>query len=73
MSRIVFLFKEAFVSLRRNLLIVFGAILAVFISLTLAFGALVVNEILRVNTIAWQQGVSRDRFLVGRGRQRCAG
>ena len=63
MSRIVFLIKEAFVSLRRNLLIVFGAILAVFISLSLAFGALVVNEVLRINTLAWQEGVHVIAFL----------
>jgi cell division transport system permease protein len=67
MSRILFLFREAFVSLRRNLLIVFGAILAVFISLSLAFGALVVNEILRVNTLAWQQGVHVIAFLWDEG------
>lgn len=67
MSRIIFLFKEAFVSLRRNLLIVFGAILAVFISLSLAFGALVVNEILRVNTLAWQEGVHVISFLWDEG------
>lgn len=63
MSRLIFLVKEALVSLRRNLLIVFGAILAVFISLSLAFGALVVNEILRINTIAWQEGVHVIAFL----------
>ena len=63
MSRILFLIREALVSLRRNLLIVVGAILAVFISLTLAFGALVVNEILRINTLAWQQGVHVIAFL----------
>ncbi len=63
MSRILFLIKEAFVSLRRNLLIVAGAILAVFISLSLAFGALVVNEVLRINTLAWQQGVHVIAFL----------
>ena len=63
MSRILFLIREAFVSLRRNLLIVFGAILAVFISLSLAFGALVVNEILRINTLAWQEGVHVIAFL----------
>lgn len=63
MSRIIFLIKEAFVSLRRNLLIVAGAILAVFISLTLAFGALVVNEVLRINTLAWQEGVHVIAFL----------
>lgn len=63
MSRIIFLVKEALVSLRRNLLIVAGAILAVFISLTLAFMALVVNEILRINTLAWQEGVHVIAFL----------
>ncbi len=63
MSRILFLIREALVSLRRNLLIVVGAILAVFISLTLAFGALVVNEILRINTLAWQEGIHVIAFL----------
>ena len=63
MSRIIFLMKEAMIGIRRNLLIVAGAVLAVFISLSLAFGALVVNEILRVNTIAWQEGVHVIAFL----------
>ena len=67
MSRILFLLKEAMVSLRRNVLIVAGAILAVFISLTLALGALVVNEILRLNTIAWQEGVHVISFLTDEG------
>lgn len=67
MSRILFLLREAMVSLRRNMLIVAGAILAVFISLTLALGALVVNEILRLNTIAWQQGVHVIAFLNDEG------
>jgi cell division transport system permease protein len=63
MSRVLFLLREALVSLRRNILIVAGAILAVFISLTLALGALVVNEILRLNTVAWQEGVHVIAFL----------
>lgn len=67
MSRIIFLMKEAMISLRRNLLIVAGAVLAVFISLSLAFGALVVNEILRVNTLAWQEGVHVIAFLWDEG------
>lgn len=67
MSRILFMLKEALVSLRRNVLIVAGAILAVFISLSLALGALVVNEILRVNTLAWQQGVHVIVFLWDEG------
>jgi len=66
-SRVLFLLKEAMISLRRNVLIVAGAILAVFISLTLALGALVVNEILRVNTLAWQEGVHVIAFLNDEG------
>lgn len=67
MSRVFYLVREALHSLRRNLLIVIGAILAVFISLTLAFGALVVNEVLRVNTVAWQAGVHVIAFLYDEG------
>jgi cell division transport system permease protein len=63
LSRFLYLVKEALLSLRRNMLIVAGAILAVFISLSLAFGALVVNEILRINTLAWQEGVHVIAFL----------
>jgi len=67
MSRVLLLLKEAMVSLRRNMLIVVGAVLAVFISLSLALGALVVNEILRLNTIAWQEGVHVIAFLNDEG------
>lgn len=67
MSRFFFLVKEALTNLRRNALVVAGAVLAVFISLSLAFGALVVNEVLRVNTIAWQDGVHVIAFLNDEG------
>ena len=67
MSRFFFLLREAFVNLKRNFLVVAGAILAVFISLTLAFGALVVNEVLRINTLAWQEGVHVIAFLKDEG------
>jgi cell division transport system permease protein len=63
MSRVLYLLREAFVNLKRNFLVVAGAVLAVFISLSLAFGALVVNEVLRVNTLAWQDGVHVIAFL----------
>jgi cell division protein FtsX len=62
-SRFFFLVREALTNLKRNLLVVAGAVLAVFISLSLAFGALVVNEVLRVNTLAWQDGVHVIAFL----------
>lgn len=67
MNRMGFLVREALHGLRRNALVVTGAILAVFISLSLAFGALVVNELLRVNTVAWQQGVHVIAFLNDEG------
>lgn len=67
MSRVLFLLKEAMISLRRNVLVVTGAVLAVFISLSLALGALVVNEVLRVTTIAWQEGVHAIVFLSDEG------
>jgi cell division transport system permease protein len=67
MSRFFFLLREAFINLKRNFLVVAGAVLAVFISLSLAFGALVVNEILRLNTLAWQEGVHVIAFLKDEG------
>ena len=67
MSRFFFLVREALTNLKRNLLVVAGAVLAVFISLSLAFGALVVNEVLRVNTLAWQDGVHVIAFLNDEG------
>lgn len=63
MGRLIFLVGESLINLRRNALVATGAILAVFISLTLAFGALVVNELLRLNTIGWQQGTHIIAFL----------
>lgn len=67
MSRFFFLIREALTNLRSNALVVAGAILAVFISLSLAFGALVVNEVLRINTLAWQDGVHVVAFLKDEG------
>lgn len=63
MSRIAFLLREALINLRRNALVVTGAVLAVFISLSLAFGALILNELLRINTLAWQEGTHVVSFL----------
>ncbi len=56
MTRLWYLFGEALTSFRRNVLVVSAAILAVFISLALAFSALVFNELVNLNTIRWQQG-----------------
>jgi len=61
MRRLLFLTREAISSLRRNLLVVMAAIVSVFISLTLVFGALVLSELVRENTSRWQEG---DHIIV---------
>jgi cell division transport system permease protein len=63
MTSIAYALKEAFNNLGRNALIVLGAILAVFISLTLTFGTLVFGEVVRVNTLQWAQDVRVIAFL----------
>ena len=57
MSRITYLLREALINMGRNALVVVGAVLAVFVSLTLAFSALVLNELVQANTLQWQDGV----------------
>lgn len=63
MTQVAYLFKEAFNNLGRNALVVLGAILAVFISLTLTFGTVVFGEVVRVNTIQWAEDVRVIAFL----------
>ncbi len=63
MTRLSYMFKEAFSNLGRNALVVLGAILAVFISLTLTFGTLVFGEVVRVNTLQWAKDVRVIAFL----------
>jgi cell division transport system permease protein len=54
---------EAFNNIRRNALVVLGAILAVFISLLLMFGTLIFGEIARINTLRWSEDVRVIVFL----------
>ncbi len=63
MSRFAYLLGETLQGMRRNVLVVVGAVLAVFVSLSLAFGALAFNQVVRVNTLAWQDGVHIIAFL----------
>ncbi|MFV2000953.1 MAG: cell division protein FtsX [Acidimicrobiia bacterium] len=63
MTTIAYALKEAFNNFGRNALIVLGAILAVFISLTLTFGTLVFGEVVRVNTLQWAEDVRVIAFL----------
>lgn len=63
MGRVRFLVAEALVNLRRNALVVVGAVLAVFVSLVLTFGAVLVAEVVRINTIQWEEGVRVIGFV----------
>lgn len=61
--RIGYVLNEAFNNIRRNGLVVLGAVLAVFVSLFLTFGTLIFGEIARVNTARWQEDVRVIGFL----------
>ncbi|MGB5533323.1 MAG: permease-like cell division protein FtsX [Acidimicrobiia bacterium] len=63
MSRISYVVREAFTNIGRNGLVVLGAVLAVFISLTLTFGTLVFGEVVRINTLQWAEDVRVIAFV----------
>lgn len=63
MTRATYLIRESLVNMRRNLLVVLAAVLAVFVSLALALSALMVSELFRVNTLQWQEGTHVIVFL----------
>lgn len=65
MTRPIYLLREALVNMWRNPMVVAGAVLAVFVSLTLALGAVLLGEIVRVNTLQWQDGDHVIVFLKG--------
>ena len=69
MARTNYLIGEAFTNLRRNALVASAAILAVFVSLTLALAAIVVSEVVKRNTLQWQEGVHVIVFLQPDGSQ----
>jgi cell division transport system permease protein len=61
--RLLYVFGEAVNNIRRNGLVVLGAVLAVFISLFLTFGTLIFGEIARLNTLQWSDDVRVIAFL----------
>jgi cell division transport system permease protein len=61
--RFQYVLNEAATNIRRNALVVLGAVLAVFVSLVLVFGSIVMGEIARVNTTEWQDDVRVIAFL----------
>lgn len=63
MSRITYVLREAIANIGRNGFVVLGAVLAVFISLTLTFGTLVFGEVVRINTLQWAEDVRVLAFV----------
>ena len=61
--RLLYVLGEAINNIRRNGLVVLGAILAVFVSLFLTFGTLIFGEIARNNTLQWSDDVRVIAFL----------
>ena len=61
--RAEYVIGEAATNLRRNVLLVLGAILAVFVSLFMTYMALVVNEVARNSAERWQEGISIIAWL----------
>lgn len=61
--RLLYVFGEAINNIRRNGLVVLGAILAVFVSLFLTFGTLIFGEIARKNTQQWSNDVRVIAFV----------
>ncbi len=63
--RAEYVIGEAATNLRRNVLLVLGAILAVFVSLFMTYMALVVNEVGRNSAARWQEGITIIAWLDG--------
>lgn len=61
--RIAYVLNEAFNNIRRNGLVVLGAVLAVFVSLFLTYGTLIFGEIAAINTAKWQDDVRVIGFI----------
>jgi cell division transport system permease protein len=63
MTGLSYTLREAFTNISRNGLVVLGAVLAVFVSLTLTFGTLVLGEVVRINTLQWAEDVRVSAYI----------
>jgi cell division transport system permease protein len=63
MTGLSYALREAFTNISRNGLVVLGAVLAVFVSLTLTFGTLVLGEVVRINTLQWAEDVRVSAYI----------
>ena len=63
MTGLSYTLREAVTNISRNGLVVLGAVLAVFVSLTLTFGTLVLGEVVRINTLQWAEDVRVSAYI----------
>jgi cell division transport system permease protein len=63
MTGLSYTLRETFTNITRNGLVVLGAVLAVFVSLTLTFGTLVLGEVVRINTLQWAEDVRVSAYI----------
>jgi cell division transport system permease protein len=63
MTSFVYSLRETFQNISRNGLVVLGAVLAVFVSLSLTFGTLVFGEVVRLNTLQWSEDVRVSAYI----------
>ncbi|MCH7669790.1 MAG: ABC transporter permease [Acidobacteria bacterium] len=63
MRRVSYMLSEAFRNISRNLVVVLGAVLAVFISLFLTFGSIIFGQIAEVTLQEWQEDVRVIAYL----------
>lgn len=63
MTGLSYTLRETFTNISRNGLVVLGAVLAVFVSLTLTFGTLVLGEVVRINTLQWAEDVRVSAYI----------
>jgi len=61
--RLQYLFSQSLMNLRRNALVVISAVLAVFVTLTMVFLAVVIRKVVDDNTGRWQEGIRVIAFL----------
>ena len=61
--RLQYLFGQAMTSLRRNTLVVVSAVLAVWVTMTLVYAAVIMRDVVNDSTGRWQNGIRVAAFL----------
>jgi cell division transport system permease protein len=61
--RLQYLFGQAMHNLRRNVLVVVSAVLAVWVTMTMVYAAVVMRQVVNDNTAYWDEGIRVIAFL----------